>query len=152
MDRAPQSQPRVGGDPIKDTDAATFGGKRLPAAPLQMTQTTENRSDLRGIGFAVAAAISFGTLAISAKFGYRAGADPLPLLAARFLMATGLLACLRVVRRDKTRTPAKGVVRLLLLGAFGYAAESALFFAALENASASVVGLVFYSYPLRWPR
>ncbi|MDQ4143969.1 MAG: DMT family transporter [Actinomycetota bacterium] len=113
-----------------------------------MALITRDRSDLRGIAFAVAAAISFGTLAISAKLGYRAGAGPIPLLATRFAVAVALLASLQAMRRDKVRPPARSVIRLMLLGAFGYAAESALFFAALENAPASVVGLVFYSYPM----
>jgi drug/metabolite transporter (DMT)-like permease len=37
---------------------------------------------------------------------------------------------------------------LILFGGLGYAFESTLFFAALQRASAAVVGLVFYSYPL----
>lgn len=113
-----------------------------------MTQKKEAHSDLRGIALAAGAAVSFGTLAISAKFAYEAGADPLPLLAARFVLATLLLAGMRAARRRGTRTSRRDVGRLMLLGAFGYAFESTLFFAALENAPAGVVGLVFYSYPM----
>ena len=103
--------------------------------------------DLAGVSLAVGAAIAFGTLAIFAKYAYADGADPLPLLALRFAVATGLVGLLRVALRrpGPTRRQATG---LFLLGAFGYAFEASLFFAALENAPASVVGLVFYSYPV----
>lgn len=39
-------------------------------------------------------------------------------------------------------------VRLMLLGGLGYASEATLFFLALDRSPASVVSLVFYSYPL----
>lgn len=116
-----------------------------------MTSHIERRSDLSGILLAVGAAVAFGTLAISAKYAYRAGASPVPLLAARFICATVLLALLIAARRrSQRRAPMNRhqLVRLVLLGAFGYGFEALLFFAALENAPAGVVGLVFYSYPL----
>ena len=118
---------------------------------MPTTARLRKHSDLSGILLAVGAAIAFGTLAISAKYAYRAGASPVPLLAARFACATALLAAL-LAGRSKTRragtTTRRQIVRLLLLGAFGYGFEALLFFAALENAPAGVVGLVFYSYPL----
>lgn len=113
-----------------------------------MAPASTRRSDLHGIALAVGAAIAFGTLAISAKFAYRAGASPIPLLATRFLFATILLALFNRARRGPARPTRTQVIRLTLLGAFGYGFESLLFFAALENAPAGVVGLVFYSYPL----
>jgi drug/metabolite transporter (DMT)-like permease len=118
-----------------------------------MTRTTRAHSDLVGIGLAAASAVAFGTLAISAKFAYDAGADPIPLLAGRFVLATLLLIPMRAAARRQTRTEQTGttrrdVGRLMVMGMFGYAFESTLFFAALEHAPAGVVGLVFYSYPL----
>ena len=116
-----------------------------------MPTRTERRSELSGILLAVGAAVAFGTLAISAKYAYRAGASPVPLLAARFICATVLLAVLVAVRRGSRSgapTTRPQIVRLVLLGAFGYGFEALLFFAALENAPAGIVGLVFYSYPL----
>ncbi|CAN5663671.1 DMT family transporter [soil metagenome] len=113
-----------------------------------------------GLLFATVSAVAFGTVAILAKFAYEQGATPLPLLAVRFLAAALLLEGFRRAvksnrhvsgprlgrpRADWWRRP---VVRMLMLGAFGYGLESALYFAALERAPASVVGLVFYSYPL----
>ena len=107
-----------------------------------------HRSDSAGVGLAVVAAVGFATLAISAKFAYREGAHFIPLLAARFALASLLLAVYRVATKQRRPVPRRAVLRLILLGAFGYGFESALFFAALERAPAGVVGLIFYSYPL----
>lgn len=104
--------------------------------------------EIKGIGIAVASAVAFGTLAIFAKFGYRTGADSSALLATRFAIAALLLTVFRLATRGTRRTPRSQVVKLLLLGGFGYAFEASLFFAALEHSDASVVGLVFYSYPV----
>ena len=102
-----------------------------------------------GLGLATASAVAFGTTAILAKFAYRDGAEPVPLLAARFAVAAVLLAAFgRMVVRPEQRPTRVQASRLLALGAVAFALESSLFFAALEVAPAGVVGLVFYSYPL----
>jgi drug/metabolite transporter (DMT)-like permease len=106
------------------------------------------RSDLIGIGLAIAAATAFGTLAIFAKKGYEAGAGAFPLLAGRFAVTAVLLLAFLLVTRAPITIGRQKIVRLLLLGAFGYGVEASLFFLALERAPASVVGLVFYSYPM----
>jgi drug/metabolite transporter (DMT)-like permease len=106
------------------------------------------RSDLIGIGLAIAAATAFGTLAIFAKKGYEAGAGAFPLLAGRFGVTAALLLAFLLVTRAPIAIGRQKIVRLLLLGAFGYGVEASLFFLALERAPASVVGLVFYSYPM----
>lgn len=102
----------------------------------------------RGIAAAAAAAVAFGTLAIFAKFGYRADAEVVPLLAGRFWVTSVLLAAFHAATRRPLGVPRGTAVRLLLLGGIGYAAESGLFFAALERAPAGVVSLIFYSYPM----
>ena len=101
-----------------------------------------------GIAVAAVAAVAFGTLAIFAKFGYGAGAEVIPLLAGRFWVTAALLAAFHAVTRRPLGVPRATAVRLLLLGGIGYAAESGLFFAALERAPAGVVSLIFYSYPM----
>ena len=110
----------------------------------------ERRHDdfVTGIALAAISAVAFGTLAIFAKLAYRHGAAAVPLLATRFSIAALLLVGFnRLARRslalDRTQT-----IRLMLLGGIGYAFESALYFAALGHASAAVVGLIFYSYPV----
>lgn len=103
--------------------------------------------ELGGIGIAALAAIAFGTLAIFAKSAYDVGARPLPLLATRFALAALLLMAFRRLGRRAADDAPAGRMSLAALGV-AYALESALFFAALERAPATVVTLVFYSFPL----
>ena len=106
------------------------------------------RSELIGIGLALIAAVSFGTLAIFAKYAYEAGAEAVPLLAVRFTVTGLLLVAYVAVRKGNLRIGRAKIGRLLALGALGYGVESTFFFMALERAPASIVGLVFYSFPL----
>lgn len=103
--------------------------------------------EIRGIVVASVAAIVFGTFAVLAKLAYREGAELLPLLATRFTIACVLLALFHVATRRRLWPGGKNAIRLLLLGGIAYAAEAALFFMAAERAPASVVGLVFFTYP-----
>lgn len=108
---------------------------------------TRLSDDVRGIVVASVAAVVFGTFAVFAKLAYRDGAELLPLLATRFSIASGLLALYHVVRRRPLWPGGRNVVRLLLVGGVAYAAEAALFFMGAERAPASVVSLVFFTYP-----
>ena len=110
------------------------------------TQGTEHR--IVGLALAAFAAVAFGTLAISAKFAYRAGSSVLPLLTVRFIGATLLLGVFHLVTRRSLKVPRRVMWKLLLLGGIGYGTETAFFFAALERAPAGVVSLIFYSFPL----
>ncbi|MGH2756701.1 MAG: DMT family transporter [Actinomycetota bacterium] len=103
---------------------------------------------LRGIALASLSAVCFGTLPIFAKYAYEDGADPLALLAGRFFTTTLLLGAFAAIAKRPVLLPGPRALRMFLLGALGYAFESALFFAALTHAPAAVVSLVFYSYPL----
>lgn len=106
------------------------------------------RTELVGIGLALIAAVSFGTLAIFAKYAYEAGAQAVPLLAVRFTVTGVLLIAYVAARKGNLRVGRAKIGRLLALGALGYGVESTFFFMALERAPASIVGLVFYSFPL----
>ena len=108
----------------------------------------DRREELAGIGLAVTAGASFGTVAIFAKFAYDSGADALPLLAARFGITSLILIAFHLVTRRSLRVERSVAIKLLLLGACGYGFEASLFFFALELAPAGVVTLIFYSYPL----
>lgn len=102
---------------------------------------------MRGIVLSAVAAVAFGTLAIFGKLAYDDGADLLPLLATRFVIAAVLLALYHVVTRRSLWPGTRYVATLMLVGGLGYATESTLFFMAVERAPASVVSLVFFTYP-----
>lgn len=107
-----------------------------------------DRTYATGIALAATSAVAFGTLAIFAKLAYRHGAETVPLLAGRFAVAALLLIAYNRARGAALGIDRRQMVRLALLGGIGYAFESALYFAALGKASAAVVGLIFYSYPM----
>ena len=125
-------------------------GHRIVGSPGDETIAPDEPGgrDVAGIALASTAAVAFGTLAISAKFAYRADASLLPLLVLRFVGATALLAVFHLVTRRSLALPREVMWKLLALGGIGYGLETALFFAALERAPAGVVALIFYSYPL----
>ncbi|MGH2694975.1 MAG: DMT family transporter [Actinomycetota bacterium] len=105
-------------------------------------------NELSGVALAATSAIAFGTLAIFGKYAYDEGADPVALLAGRFVLSALLLAGYHVATGRSLVLPRRATVRLLLMGALGYAFESALFFLALERSPAGTVALIFYSYPM----
>ncbi|MFN2526609.1 MAG: DMT family transporter [Actinomycetota bacterium] len=116
---------------------------RTEVRPL-VAQASQRSGLLRAAG----AALAFGTLAIFAKFAYEQGARPLPLLGVRFAFATVILVIFNLFTGRSLKLSRARVLRLLALGGLGYGLESTLFFAALERAPASLVGLIFYSYPI----
>jgi drug/metabolite transporter (DMT)-like permease len=113
-----------------------------------MTSSHIDRNEVGGVAFAVLAAIAFGTLAISAKLAYRAGVEPLPLLAVRFTLAALLLAAYNAARKNRLNVGRRKLTVLILGGGLLYGLEATFFFAALTRSPAAVVGLVFYSYPI----
>jgi drug/metabolite transporter (DMT)-like permease len=105
--------------------------------------------DRRGsIGAVVVSALLFGTLAVLTPLAYRAGAQPLPLLAWRFLIASALLGTTMAIRRPSAlRVPRSDLGRFAALAVTGYGFASICFFFALLYASASVVAVLLYTYP-----
>ena len=96
----------------------------------------------------VVSAACFGTLAVLTPLAYAAGAQPLPLLAWRFLFAALLLAGLVAVRRPADLLAPRGDIgRYAALALTGYGAASVCFFFALKFADASVVAVLLYAYP-----
>lgn len=109
---------------------------------------TEPHNTLEGMALAALSSVAFGTLAVIAKLTYRVGAQPVALLAARFAFAAALLSTAHLAMGRSLKIAPKRAIRLMLLGGLGYASEAALFFLALDRSPASVVSLIFYSYPL----
>jgi drug/metabolite transporter (DMT)-like permease len=94
--------------------------------------------------FCIASAAAFGAMGIFGKLAYDEGATVGTLLATRFVLAAALL-WLVVGARGVSRRDA-GLA--LLLGAVGYAAPAAGYFAALERLDASLLALLVYVFPV----
>jgi len=106
-------------------------------------------------------AACFGAMGIFGKLAYTANVAPGALLLVRFSVAAAVLSTLLVIRpelRDDRqrrstptgprRTPLRVLATAVGLGAVGYAMQACLYFAALERMDASLLSLVFYTYPL----
>lgn len=99
-----------------------------------------------GILFVAVSAIGFGTLAIIARYAYADGLNTSTILFIRFALATAVMLCLLISRRE--RLP-RGIVLLELIGmgAVGYVGQAFCFLAALHYASSGLVALLLYLYP-----
>lgn len=93
-------------------------------------------------------AVGFGVMAIFAKLAYDEGVELDTLLLVRFGIAAALLVAVAQLRGRFRRMAPRVVVAGLLMGAVGYAAQAGLYFAALTQADAAPVALLFCTYPL----
>ncbi|GAA2716179.1 DMT family transporter [Actinoplanes palleronii] len=98
----------------------------------------------------VLSAACFGAMAIFGKLAFAAGVTPATLLLVRFALAAAILAAIVLLRRPATpvRMSARTVLTAFGLGAFGYALQAGLYFAALQRMDATLLALIFYVYPL----
>jgi drug/metabolite transporter (DMT)-like permease len=100
-----------------------------------------------GLVLCLVSAAGFGSLAVLGKQAYAGGLGVVEVLALRFGIAGPLLVALAAVTGRALRLPRPVALRLLGLGAVGYAVQSTLFFTALTRISASLAGLLLYLYP-----
>jgi drug/metabolite transporter (DMT)-like permease len=102
---------------------------------------------IKGSLFIAASATGSATLAIFIKLAFAAGANIVTILSVRFILAAlFLLAALRV-RHVSPRLPKRLGVQLCLMGIIGYGGMSVLFAHSLHYLSASLTGMLLYSYP-----
>ena len=110
-----------------------------------------------GAAACLVSAACFGAMAVFGKLAYANGVSPAALLLVRFTLAALLLGLLSLVLRRRSapqttpplpRPGPRVVVTALALGAVGYAAQATLYFSALELMDASLLSLIFYTYPL----
>jgi drug/metabolite transporter (DMT)-like permease len=108
----------------------------------------QGRRDVGGGLLTAVAALLFGAIVTLGRSVAVRDVPVSSLLAVRFGTAAAILALILVVRRGSLR-PARGEGwRVVLLGAVGYAVESAFFFLALGRGTAATVTLLFYTYPV----
>ena len=124
----------------------------MTATPTALPVTTRpaDRLDRRrraGLAACLVSATGFGALPVLGKAAYDAGLGPLSLLWGRFGLAAIAFWLLVMFVVRPARPPVQYVVTGLCMGAFGYALEAGLFFAALERIDASLVELLLYAYP-----
>lgn len=117
------------------------------AGPTSRPPHPHRRVDGRGIALCLASAFGFGCMAIFAKDAFRQHLGTTTLLALRFTLAA--VAFWAVAHaRGAVKLPARPTLLAGLgLGAFGYAAQSGLFFGAVRRMDASTTSLLLYTYP-----
>lgn len=104
------------------------------------------RERLAGALYVAVSAMSFGAMAIFARFAYSSGADVITVLFLRFVLAAALMTAVMVATRHRWPS-GRNLAILVAMGGFGYVAQSLSFFAALNYASAGLVALLLYLYP-----
>jgi drug/metabolite transporter (DMT)-like permease len=102
---------------------------------------------LWGVLLIIISAASFGTLAIFGRYAYADGLDTFTLLFLRFTFAAILIAGLLIIRHEE---PPRGKELYLLIGmgAIGYVGQSFSYLTAIKFASAGLVALLLYLYPV----
>lgn len=102
---------------------------------------------LTGILLIAISAASFGTLAIFGKFLYADGLDTFTLLFLRFIFAASVMTLILVLRREPLPR-GRVLAQLIGMGALGYAGQSFSYLSAIKYASAGLVALLLYLYPM----
>jgi drug/metabolite transporter (DMT)-like permease len=102
---------------------------------------------LTGILLIAISAASFGTLAIFGRFLYADGMDTFTLLFLRFGISASIMTVILLLRKEPF--PRGRVLGLLIgMGALGYVGQSFSYLTAIQYASAGLVALLLYLYPM----
>jgi drug/metabolite transporter (DMT)-like permease len=100
-----------------------------------------------GIILIAISAASFGTLAVFGRYAFADGIDTYTLLFLRFGIAAILMAALLIGRRESLPR-GKTLLQLIGMGAIGYVGQSFTYLTAIRYASAGLVALLLYLYPV----
>ena len=101
-----------------------------------------------GAVFCLLSAIGFGAMAIFGKLAYDEGVTVGDLLLVRFGVAAVVMLGIVWWRGGFGVLPRRTAVAAFAMGAIGYAAQSASYFAALDRIDASLLTLLLYIYPV----
>jgi drug/metabolite transporter (DMT)-like permease len=104
----------------------------------------------RGALLCLASAAAFGAMGIFGKLAYEEGVTVGTLLAVRFVLAAALFWLLLVStggHRGLRLLPRRDILIAIGLGAIGYSAQAAGYFAALERLDVSLLSLLLYTFP-----
>jgi drug/metabolite transporter (DMT)-like permease len=100
---------------------------------------------MRGIGAVLGAAAAFGAVSVLARRAYATGADPLPLLGARLLVAALVLGLAALAMRP--RRPRTGELVLSAVAGLAFAGAGLGEFEALARATAPTVVVIVFVAP-----
>ena len=101
-----------------------------------------------GAVFCLLSAIGFGAMAIFGKLAYDEGVTVGDLLLVRFGIAAVVMLGIVRWRGGFGPLPRRTALAAFAMGAIGYAAQSASYFAALDRIDASLLTLILYVYPV----
>jgi drug/metabolite transporter (DMT)-like permease len=108
-----------------------------------------DKERLLGRAQIVVSAASFGTIGVFAKIAYAAGVSAPLLLELRFIIAAmALWTYFLAFDRRIIKVSKKQLATCAALGLAGYGIFSNLVFTALESTPATIVGLLFFCYPV----
>lgn len=102
---------------------------------------------ITGILLIAISAASFGTLAIFGRLLYAEGLDTFTLLFLRFSFAASIMALILILRKEPF-PHGKILLPLIGMGAIGYAGQAFAYLSAIKYASAGLVALLLYLYPM----
>ena len=102
---------------------------------------------LTGILLIAISAASFGTLAVFGRLLYADGLDTFSMLFLRFGLAALLMTLILSIRGENFPR-GKALAALVGMGAIGYVGQSFSYLSAIQYASAGLVSLLLYLYPM----
>lgn len=104
---------------------------------------------LIGILLIAISAASFGTLAIFGRYAYADGMDTFTVLFLRFGISASFMTVILLLRLRQEHFPSGRILAQLIgMGALGYVGQSFLYMTAIKYASAGLVALLLYLYPI----
>lgn len=102
-----------------------------------------------GVVFILISGAAFGLLPWFARIAYNHGAEPLGMLAVRFVLASVFMVGASFFRHSKLPQPrGRLAMQLFLLGALGYAPQATFYFFSVERIDISLATIIFYTYPV----
>lgn len=102
-----------------------------------------------GVLYILLSGASFGLLPWFSRIASGHGASPLGTLAARFSITAVVMIVVRLVAERRKPWPRRDVfVKLFLLGAAGYAVQSAFYLSGVDRIDVSLATVIFYTFPV----
>ena len=121
-------------------------------APLDRASATcqnrlivmSNNSTATGVVLVIISSVSFGAMALFARFAYADGVTPISLLFIRFTLAAVIMIGIARMRGE-AMPRGRTLLGFALMGGVGYVGQSLSFFTALTMANAGLVALLLYN-------